>query len=344
MNIFGTLPNGQSVHAFTLKSSTLEMTVTEFGGRVISLRTPDRRGNKSDVVLGYGNLNDYLKERAFFGALIGRYGNRIANGKFSINGHQYQLPQNDGSNCLHSGNGYHNCVWRVDESSLKENEASLCYRSPDGEEGFPGTLDIKVRYSLSDTDWRIDYTATTDATTVVNLTQHTYFNLAGAGHATILDHDLTLHADHFTPVNSNLIPTGELSAVSGTPFDFRQSHRIGDRIDKSDEQLTFGRGYDHNWVLNSQSGTIALAAEVYDPLSGRVMQVLTTEPGLQFYAGNFMDGSMTGKSGQQYPKRSGFCLETQHYPDSPNQGGFPSTTLQLGQTYQSTTIYRFTSK
>jgi len=344
MKLFGTLPDGTAVNVVTLKTSKLELTFTEYGGRIISLKTPDHSGNSGDVILGYDTLNDYLKEGAFFGALIGRFGNRIANGKFSLNGHSYQLPQNDGSNCLHSGPGYHSRVWRIDASTLTDTSATLHYLSRDGEDGYPGNLNIKVRYSLTDTDWRIDYEATTDAPTVVNLTQHAYFNLGGTGHATILDHELALHADKFTPVNSNLIPTGELRSVAGTPFDFRRAHRVGERIDQDDEQLKFGRGYDHNWVLNNQNGTLALAGEISEPNSGRVMQILTTEPGMQFYAGNFMDGAMIGKQGQRYPWRSGFCLETQPYPDSPNQPGFPLTTLNPGQTYQSTTIYRFAAK
>ncbi|HEX2584288.1 MAG TPA: aldose epimerase family protein [Steroidobacteraceae bacterium] len=344
MKLFGTLPDGSAVNIVTLKTSKLELTFTEYGGRVISLKTPDRGGKNGDVILGYDTLNEYLKEGAFFGALIGRFGNRIASGKFSLNGRNYQLPQNDGSNCLHSGPGYHSRVWHVDASTLTDTSATLHYLSRDGEDGYPGNLNIKVRYSLTDTDWRIDYEATTDASTVINLTQHAYFNLGGAGHATILDHELTLHADKFTPVNSNLIPTGELRSVAGTPFDFRQPHRVRERIDQDDEQLKFGRGYDHNWVLNNQNGSLAFAGEISEPGTGRVMQILTTEPGMQFYAGNFMDGAMTGKQGQRYPWRSGFCLETQHYPDSPNQPGFPPTTLNPGQTYRSTTIYRFTAK
>ena len=339
-----TLPNGKSVNIFTLKSSQLEMTITDFGGRIVSLRTPDRHGKHDDITLGYDTLDDYLKERAFFGALIGRYGNRIANGKFSLNGHSYQLPQNNGNNCLHGGAGYHNCLWRVDEQSLTDSSATMRYRSHDGEDGFPGNLDIKVRYSVTDTDWRIDYHATTDAETVVNLTQHAYFNLAGAGHASILDHELMLYADRYTPVDSTMIPTGELSMVAGTPFDFRQAHRIGERIDNHDEQLKLGIGYDHNWSLNNQNGDIALAAAVYEPTTGRIMQVLTTEPGIQFYSGNHLNDAMPGKSGQHYVRRSGLCLETQHYPDSPNHPHFPSTTLKPGDTYQSTTIYRFGSR
>lgn len=342
MKLFGNL-HGKPVHTITLKSSALELSFIEFGGRVTTLKTSDRNGKQADITLGYDTLDDYLKESAFFGALIGRYGNRIANGRFSINGHVYQLPQNNNGNCLHGGYGYHNCLWQVDEQSLTDTSATLHYRSHDGEDGFPGNLDIKVTYSVTDTDWRIDYHATTDAETVVNLTQHAYFNLAGAGHPSILDHELTLYADKFTPVNASLIPTGELRPVAATPFDFRQPHRVGARIDQDDEQLKFGRGYDHNWVLNNQGGALTLAGAISEHSTGRVMQILTTEPGMQFYAGNFMDGAMMGKDGKRYPWRSGFCLETQHYPDSPNQPGFPSTILKPGDVYQSTTIYRFTT-
>ena len=321
MKLFGTLPDGKPVKIFTLRSSVIEMTVAEFGGRVVSLKTPDRHGKLNDITLGYDTLDDYLKERAFFGALIGRYGNRIANGRFSLNGHSYQLPQNNGSNCLHGGAGYHNCLWQVDEQSLTDSSATMSYRSHDGDDGFPGNLEI-----------------------VVNLTQHAYFNLAGAGHASILNHELMLHADRYTPVDSTLIPTGELSTVAGTPFDFRQAHRIGERIDNHHEQLKPGIGYDHNWVLNNQNGDLALAAEAYEPTTGRIMQVLTTEPGIQFYSGNHLNDALPGKSQQRYVRRSGFCLETQHYPDSPNHPNFPSTTLKSGDIYQSTTIYRFSSK
>lgn len=344
MKIFGTMPDGKPVRMMALRSSKLELSFIEFGGRVISLKTPDRQDKLDDITLGYDTLDDYLKESAFFGALIGRFGNRIANGRFSLNGHRYQLPQNNGNNCLHSGHGYHNCLWQVDEQSLKENEATLLYRSHDGEDGFPGNLDIKVRYSLTDSDWRIDYDATTDADTVVNMTQHAYFNLAGAGYASILDHELTIQANRYTPVDSTMIPTGELRSVINTPFDFLKPHRIGERIDDNDEQLKLGVGYDHNWVLNNQSGSLALATEAFEPTTGRVMQILTTEPGMQFYAGNFMDGAMLGKEGKRYPWRSGFCLETQHYPDSPNHPEFPSTQLKPDEVYRSTTIYRFSSK
>jgi aldose 1-epimerase len=341
MKLFGTLPNGKPVRLVTLKSSKLELTFIELGGRVISLKAPDRHGKSGDVVLGYDTLEDYLNEGAFHGALIGRFGNRIANGKFTLNGRQFQLPQNNGPNCLHGGNGYHNSLWQVEESSLTESSATLLYHSHDGEQGFPGNLNIKVKYSLANSDWRIDYHATTDADTVINLTQHAYFNLAGAGHASILDHDLVLYADRYTPVDPTSIPTGELRTVANTPFDFRTTHRIGERINSDNEQLKFGNGYDHNWVLNNQNGSLELTAELFDGHSGRVMQVHTTEPGIQFYSGNFMDGSRAGKSGQHYPKRSALCLETQHYPDSPNQPGFPSTVLKPGDVYKSTTIYRF---
>ncbi len=343
MKNFGTLPDGTPVKIFTLKSSTLKMSVTEFGGRIVTLKVPDRHGTVADITLGYDTLDDYLKETAYFGALIGRYGNRIGNGKVVLNDHRYQVTQNEGNNTLHGGSGYHNSLWQVDEQSITDHSLQLSLHDPDGKDGFPGNVDIKVRYTLSDTDLRIDYHATTDQDTVINMTSHGYFNLAGAGHPSILDHQLTLHADRFTAINKELIPTGELSFVANTPFDFRQPQRIGERIDQVDEQLKNGFGYDHNWVLNNQDGQLALAAEVYESTTGRVMQVLTTEPGIQFYSGNHLNG-MIGKAAQRYIRRSGFCLETQHYPDSPNHPQFPSTILKAGDVYKSTTIYRFATK
>ena len=343
MKTFGTLPDRTPVTLFTLKTSKLEMTVSALGGRVVTLKCPDRDGKIADITLGYDTLDEYLKETAYFGALIGRYGNRIGNGKVVVNGHAYQLTQNEGMNTLHSATGYHNSIWKADEQSITAESVQLHLHDPDGKDGYPGNLDVKVRYSLTGTDLRIDYQATTDKETVVNMTSHGYFNLAGAGHPTVLDHQLTLHADRFTPITSGLIPIGELRAVAGSPFDFRQPRRMGERIDGDDQQLINGFGYDHNWVLNSQNGQLALAAEVYEPTTGRVMQVLTTEPGIQFYSGNHLNG-MIGKSGHRYIKRSGFCLETQHYPDSPNHSHFPSTTLKPGELYQSRTIYRLSCK
>ncbi|MBI1879877.1 MAG: galactose mutarotase [Chloroflexi bacterium] len=316
--------------------------ITDYGGIVLSLDAPDRSGALGDVVLGFDTLEEYLRGNPYFGALIGRYGNRIANGKFSLKGIEYTLAQNHAPNSLHGGlKGFDKVFWDARPIDSSDGSAlELTYLSPDGEEGYPGTLLVKVIYTFTpDNALRIDYSATSDKDTVVNLTHHSFFNLAGKGD--ILDHVLTLNADKFTPVDKTLIPTGELRPVAGTPFDFNQPTAIGLRIDQADEQLKFALGYDHNWVLNNNDGSLALAAHVFEPSSGRVMEVYTTEPGLQFYSGNFFDGSVTGKGGQIYEQRTGFCLETQHFPDSPNHPHFPSTVLKAGQIYTSTTIYKF---
>ncbi|HTH38957.1 MAG TPA: aldose epimerase family protein, partial [Pyrinomonadaceae bacterium] len=290
------------------------------------------------------SIADYEKHSAFFGALIGRYGNRIGKGKFSIDGKEYSLATNNGENHLHGGiNGYDKVVWKARPSTDSSGaNLELTYLSPDREEGYPGTLNIKVVYTLTENnELKIVYSATTDKATVVNLTHHSYFNLAGAGNNSILDHVLTLNASRFTPTDAGSIPSGELRSVQGTPFDFRKPHSMGERINDDDEQLKFGKGYDHNWVLDKKGKALTSAATVYEKTTGRVMEVLTTEPGIQFYSGNFLDGSIKGKDGQDYPRRSGFCLETQHYPDSPNKKKFPSTVLLPGQRYSQTTIYRF---
>lgn len=318
--------------------------ITNYGGIVVTLNVPDRSGRLDDVVLGFDNLEAYLKVHPFFGALVGRYGNRIANGKFSLHGVEYTLAQNDGPNSLHGGlKGFDKVFWDAKPLDTPNGPAlELTYLSQDGEEGYPGNLLVKVIYTLTHTnELRIDYSATTDKDTVINLTHHSYFNLAGAGQGDILAHELMIEADKFTPVNANLIPTGELRPVAGTPFDFTQPTPIGLRLNQADEQLKFGGGYDHNWVLNSQDGSLALAARVFEPASGRVMELWTTEPGVQFYSGNFLDGSIIGKGGCAYPRRSALCLETQHFPDSPNHPEFPSTVLRTGQTYTSTTVYKF---
>lgn len=333
MNIY-TLTNKNGVSA----------KITNYGGIVVSLNVPDKSGQLGDVVLGFDNLEDYRKAHPFFGALAGRYGNRIANGKFSLNGIEYRLAQNDGPNSLHGGlKGFDKVIWKAKPIDTPAGPTlELTYLSQDGEEGYPGNLSVKVVYTLThDNELRIDYTATTDKDTIVNLTHHSYFNLAGAGKGDILDHELMIKADRFTPVDETLIPTGELKPVAGTSFDFTRPTKIGLRIDQEDEQLKFGRGYDHNYVLTKADGSLALAARVFEPTSGRVMEVWTTEPGIQFYSGNFLDGSNIGKGGQPYPRRSGFCLETQHFPDSPNHPNFPSTVLKSGETYRSTTIYKF---
>ena len=331
-----------AVDLYSLKSEKLEAAITNYGGIVVSLKTPDRAGRIGDVVLGYDNLDGYLKASPYFGALVGRYGNRIANGKFVLDGHEYTLARNNGQNALHGGlQGFDKKVWtaRIDGDGV-----SLSYRSRDGEEGYPGNLTIHVKYTVAGGDLRIDYEAATDKDTVVNLTNHSYFNLAGQGQGDVLKHEVTIAADRFTPVDKGLIPTGELRSVAGTPFDFRTSHAIGERINQNDEQLKLGGGYDHNFALNYIDGSPALAARVYEPSTGRVMEVLTTQPGMQFYTGNFLDGTITGKSGKVYRKRYGFCMETQHFPDSPNQPRFPSTELKPGQEYRTTTIYRFSAR
>ena len=346
---FGKTADGQPVDLYTLTNKAgMQATITNFGGIVVSLTAPDRNGKMDDVVLGYDQLDGYLTNKAFFGALIGRYGNRIAHGEFKLGGTTYTVPKNDGQNSLHGGNtGFNKHLWTAKDVSGPHGQAlELTYLSKDGEEGYPGNLNVKVVYTLTDTnELKIDYSATTDKETVLNLTNHSYFNLAGQGNGDILEHQLTLVADRFTPVDATLIPTGELRPVKGTPFDFTKPMAIGSRINQDDEQLKFGKGYDHNWVLNSGGkGGVTLAAEAYEPKSGRVLQILTDEPGIQFYTGNFLDGSITGKGGKVYNHRAAFCLETQHFPDSPNHPSFPTTTLKPGQHYHTVTIFKFTKK
>ncbi len=334
------------MNEFTLKNkSGTRMRVSDYGGIVMELHVPDRDGAFSDVVLGYDSVADYGEDSPYLGALVGRYGNRIAKGRFSLDGQEYELARNNGESHLHGGiRAFDKVVWNS-ESISGEGYTGLClnYLSPDGEEGYPGNLDVVVTYKLTDqNEWIIEYKATTDKPTVVNLTQHSYFNLSGHAAGQNLDHEVLINADSYTPVDANLIPTGLLAPVEGTPFDFRESTKIGDRIDDSHEQLERGRGYDHNYVLNKEAPySLDLAATVYEPHSGRTLDVLTTEPGVQFYTGNFLDGSVVGKEGVRYRFRNGFCLETQHFPDSPNQPNFPTTRLNPGQVYQSTTVYRF---
>jgi len=343
---FGVTATRETVELYTLTNSNgMEARIMTYGGAVVSLTVPDRQGKLGDVVLGYETLDGYLKNSPYFGAIIGRYGNRIGKGSFSLNGKQYTLPKNNGENTLHGGiKGFDKVVWKAQEVKGKESVGlSLTYLSKDGEEGFPGNLSATVVYTLTDNnELKIEYSARTDKATVVNLTNHSYFNLAGEG--SILNHALMINANKFTPVGSGLIPTGELRGVKGTPMDFIEPTVIGARIDQQDDQLIFGKGYDHNWVLNNTTGGLALAARVYEPGSGRVMEITTTEPGLQFYSGNFLDGSITGKGAAVYKYRYGLCLETQHFPDSPNKPGFASTVLKPGQRYRSTTIYKFSVK
>jgi aldose 1-epimerase len=345
--VFGKIQDGQSVDLYVLTNKQgMAAAITNFGATLVSLKVPDRDGKMADVVLGYDDPADYENGKAYFGGTIGRYGNRIAHGKFSLNGVTYTLPLNDGENTLHGGiRGFNKRVWTAKDVSSSAGEAlELTYVSKDGEEGFPGNLTVTVVYTLlaDQNTVKIDYTATADKDTVLNLTNHSYFNLAGQGNGDILRHQLTLFASQFTPVDATLIPTGQLQDVHGTPFDFLQPAAIGARINQDDPQLKFGRGYDHNWVLDKKSAdSLSLAARAYDAQSGRVLEVSTTEPGVQFYSGNFLDGTIHGKDGKVYGYRSAFCLETQHFPDSPNHPNFPSTVLKPGQTYRSTSTYKF---
>jgi aldose 1-epimerase len=342
---FGTMTDGQHVQIYKLTNKNgMEADITNFGGIVQSLKVPDKSGKLTDVTLGYDKLESYVADKSSFGSTIGRYGNRIAHGKFTLDGHTYTLAKNDGENSLHGGlKGFNKKVWTAKQEG---NSLVLNYLSKDGEEGYPGNLNVTVTFTVTDdNELNIQYDATTDKNTVLNLTNHSYFNLSGQDAGEILGHELMLKADKFTPVNSVLIPTGELRDVKGTPFDFTKSTAIGARISGSDEQLKFGKGYDHNFVLNGGiTKTPRLAAEVYDPKSGRVMQVLTTEPGVQFYTGNFLDGTVHGKGGHVYNFRNALCLETQHYPDSPNQSNFPTTELKPGEKYHTITIFKFSNK
>lgn len=343
---FGRTQDGTPVSLYTLRNRNgMEARISNYGGIIISLKVPDRNGTLGDVVLGYDNLQDYLKSTPYFGALIGRYGNRIAKGKFTLDGLEYTLVTNNGPNSLHGGTrGFDKVVWDAAEMSTAEGPSlELNYLSKDGEEGYPGDLKVKAVYTLTqDNSLRLDYTATTDKDTVLNLTQHSYFNLAGKGD--VLNHVVYINADKFTPVDSTLIPTGELKPVEGTPFDFRAPTAIGARIGQDDEQLKFGGGYDHNWVLNRPMGQLAVVARVTEPTSGRVFELSTTEPGLQFYTGNFLDGTLTGKGGWKYQFRNGFCMEPQHFPDSPNHPSFPSAELKPGETYRHTIVYHFSTE
>ena len=343
---FGSV-GGKPVSVYTLRSAKgMEVRVTDFGGIILSLKVPDRQGRQADVVLGFDSVAPYETNAPYFGAIIGRYGNRIAHGHFTLDGKVYTLATNNGANALHGGlKGFNKVVWEAQPFSEPTRRGLVFrYTSPDGEEGYPGTLKAQVTYTLTDDDELIfDYQATTDKATPVNLTQHSYFNLAGDGAGDILGHVVMVNASRYTPVDSTLIPTGELRSVAGTPFDFRQPTAIGARIEQPDPQLKFAGGYDHNFVLDRPAAvdTPTLAARVYEPGSGRVLEIRTTEPGMQFYSGNFLDGTLKGKGGVVYKHRYGFAMETQHYPDSPNQSSFPSTILQPGQEYRTRTIYAF---
>jgi aldose 1-epimerase len=343
---WGSGPAGERVDLFTLRNGHgTEASITNYGGRLVSLKTADRQGRFEDIVLGFDDLSGYLQKNPFFGALVGRYANRIANARFQLDGKTYELARNNGENAIHGGfKGFDKVVWRATERA-DEGAVELRYFSRDGEEGYPGNLQVEVTYTLTEADeLRLDYFATTDAPTVVNLTNHSYFDLTGQAAGKILDHVVTIHSDRFTPVNAKLIPTGELKPVSGTPFDFRQPTPIGLRINEPDEELRLAIGYDHNFVLDGKPGKPSLAARVTEPVNGRVLEVLTTQPGVQFYTGNHLDGSVRGKGGVAYGFRFGFCLETQHFPDSPNHPKFPSTELRPGEEFHQTTIFRFSTQ
>ena len=339
-----------SIKLYTLKNeSGMTVCVTNYGAIVTSIIVSDRNGKRADVALGYDRVEDYINavDKPYFGAVVGRYGNRIAKGEFTLDGETYSLLKNNGENHLHGGAiGFDKVVWTVDEY-VEGQSLTLSYLAKDKEEGYPGNLQLKITYTLADDNSLIvDYHATTDKATPVNVTQHTYFNLKGEGQGTILDHQLMLNAKKFTPVDESLIPTGEMPTVAGTPFDFTTPKAIGRDIGQQNEQLVFGLGYDHNWILDTdgKEGELSLAAQVHEPSSGRVMEIYTTEPGIQFYCGNFLDGRLKGKSGKPYVHRGGFCLETQHFPDSPNQPNFPSTILKPGETYDSKTVFKFSTK
>ena len=346
---FGKTGDGKQVDLYVLTNKNgVEVDITNFGAAVVSLKVPDRHGKTDDLVLGYDDLDGYLHDKSYFGATVGRYANRIAHGKFTLNGTTYTLAKNDGENHLHGGvQGFNKVVWEAKDVSTADAAAlQLNYLSKDGEEGYPGNLSVQVTYTLTNNnELKIDYAATTDKDTVLNLTHHSYFNLAGQGKGDILQHQLLLHASRFTPVDATLIPTGEIRSVKGTPLDFASATAIGSRIGQDDDQLKLGHGYDHNFVLDGGTGGApVLAAQVYEPSSGRVMEVWTTQPGIQLYSGNFLNDTIRGKSGSTYQRRAAFCLETQHFPDSPNKPNFPSTILKVGGQFKSSTTYKFSSR
>jgi aldose 1-epimerase len=333
---FGALPDGRTANLYTLTSGDIEAKITNYGGIITSLKVPNAKGESEDIVHGFETLEEYLGKQPYFGCIVGRFANRIGGAGFTLDGQEYKLAKNDGENSLHGGiKGFDKVLWGAETEA---DVLRLTYTSHDGEEGYPGSLKATVTYSLKGSELSIDYLAITEKLTIVNLTNHTYFNLSYGGD--ILDHELTLEADYFTPAGRNLIPTGELRSVVGTPMDFKQPIRIGARIEAPYDQLINGGGYDCNWVVNGEAGKLRKAATVWDPKSQRAFVVLTTQPGIQFYTGNFLDGTLRGK-GRVYTRRSGLCLETQHYPDSPNQSGFPSTILRPGEKYREKTVFRF---
>lgn len=338
---YGTMPDGSTIDVFTLHSAEVTVRVLTFGALVAAVEVPDRNGVRRNVVLGCADLAGYVADTAYFGATIGRFANRIAHGRFTLGGTEYRLACNNPPNALHGGaRGFDKAVWGA-EPSASAAAVTLRHRSADGDQGYPGTLDVAVTYALSGNALSIEYVATTDRPTIVNLTNHSYFNLAGEGSGDVYAHELEIAADAFTPVDATLIPTGELRGVAGTPFDFRSLTPIGGRLRAADEQLERGLGYDHNFVLRGHLGTLRSAARLCDPSSGRTLEVLTTQPGVQFYSGNFLNGSLVGPSGRFYRQGDGLCLETQHYPDSPNQPLFPGTVLRPGEMFRATTIWRF---
>lgn len=344
-SVFGKLPDNREVLQYTLTNSAgISAQVIDYGATITSLRVPDRSGKMDDVVLGYDSLQGYIDGTAYFGAIVGRYGNRIGKGQFQLDGKQYQLTINDGENHLHGGKiGFNKVLWQ--SKLLSPSSVELQYIGKDGEEGYPGTVTLKVTYTLTDkNELRINYEGTTDKPTILNPTQHSYFNLSGSFTNTILDHVLTIEADRFTPVDKGLITTGQLAEIANTPLDFRTPTAIGARINDPLEQMAFGKGYDHNWVLRGTAGQLRKAVELYEPKSGRLMTMYTDQPGVQFYSGNFLDGAARGKNGVAYQHRTGLCLEAQAYPDTPNKPQFPSVTLRPGQVYRQTTVYQFSTK
>lgn len=347
-DVFGKLEDGRSVYRHTLfNKNGFKAQIIDFGATLVALETPDRQGKFADVLLGYDSLQHYINDQSYFGSIVGRYGNRIAKGRFNLNGQTYQLTINNGENHLHGGLvGLNKLLWEAREiTDSSEPAVQFTCRSADGDQGYPGNVTLHVTYTLTNAnELRIDYEGITDQPTILNPTNHAYFNLSGLPQETILGHQLMIAADRYTPVDAGLITTGELAPVEGTPMDFRTAHTIGERIENDFEQLKFGRGYDHNWVLNDYTGAVRLAATLYDPASGRLLEVLTDQPGLQFYSGNFLDGSVVGKGGINYRFRTGLCLEAQHFPDTPNKPHFPPVTLQPGEVYRQTTIYRFSVK
>ncbi|MBV9085613.1 MAG: galactose mutarotase [Acidobacteriaceae bacterium] len=342
--VFGKTPSGEELYLYTFRNSNgIETSITNYGGRVVTLKAPDRNGTAADLVLGFDNLDGYLEKNPYFGAIVGRFANRISNAEFTLDGQTYKLPRNSGNNSLHGGLiGFDKVVWNPRELERPGGPVlELTYLSRDGEEGYPGNLATTVIYSLTnDNELRIEYSATTDKKTILNLTNHSYFDLAGRGGDEVLDHVVTINADQFTPVNQDHVPTGELRSVAGTPFDFRTPTRIGDRIDWKEEQLKLGIGYDHNFVLNHDGPGVSFAARAVHPNSGRVLQVFTDQPGMQFYTGNHLSGIANGKGGVTYGFRSAFCFETQHFPDTPHHPEFPTTELSPGEQFRSTTIYK----